>query len=80
MRILSDIVKQVVKPESVGSAKVIEVREGRALLETTLGRFWAKSALNATVGSWVTYAKTKSGYQVLSLARAPAATTKIVRV
>jgi len=82
MRILPEIVKgQARASRSVERARVLEIRESRARLETSSGSVWARCAIpDLSVGEYVTFARAGGEAHVLARARAPKETVKVVRV
>jgi hypothetical protein len=82
MSILDDLVKRQIRAETtVEIGQVLKRKGTRAKLQTAKGGLlWAKCAIDAPAGRWVTFGRIRGEYQVLGTARGPAATVKTVRV
>jgi len=81
MRILNEILKKTEeRAREVRTGKVLQYREGRALIESEGVQVWAKCGEPLNAGTRITYARTKEGYEVLSTTTPLAKTTKVVRV
>jgi hypothetical protein len=82
MSILDELVKQQKRAvATVEIGQVLKRKGTRAKLQTAKGGLlWAKCAIDAAAGQWITFARIRGEYQVLGTARGPAATVKTVRV